>query len=168
MPLLTSNAFEIDVVIITINSPDEKTAQSVQENILIDCDTVMVMKSDLHYDALVPHVSKRSQTPSGARGIAQSGVLREGNHTGTTRATAFQPMMPMGPPNDVEIPRNDMSGSDNKDDKGYEYLNVCVWNINGLTQDKLEDQIAGNLLCRYDLILLSETWSRNSENFVLN
>ena len=168
VPLLTSNAFEIDVVIITINSPDEKTAQSVQENILIDCDTVMVMKSDLHYDALVPHVSKRSQTPSGARGIARSGVLREGNHTGTTRATAFQPMMPMGPPNDVEIPRNDMSGSDNKDDKGYEYLNVCVWNINGLTQDKLEDQIAGNLLSRYDLILLSETWSRNSENFVLN
>ena len=119
VPLLTSNAFEIDVVIITINSPDEKTAQSVQENILIDGDTVMVMKSDNHYDALVPHVSKRSQTPSGASGIAQSGVLREGNHTGTTRATAFQPMMPMGPPNDVEIPRNDMSGSDNKDDKGY-------------------------------------------------
>ena len=40
-----------------------------------------------------------------------------------------------------------------------ESLNILFWNVNGLTQDKLHDDILGKLFKEYDIVLLSETWA---------
>ena len=42
------------------------------------------------------------------------------------------------------------------------------WNIQGLSQDKLSDVILGNMLKEYDIILLSETWASDQDEFVLD
>ena len=42
------------------------------------------------------------------------------------------------------------------------------WNINGLNQDKLRDDILGTLFKKYDIILLSETWSNEQDDYNLN
>ena len=46
-------------------------------------------------------------------------------------------------------------------------LKFCSWNINGLTQEKLDDQIMGSYLKGFDIILLTETWSERDDSFNL-
>ena len=41
------------------------------------------------------------------------------------------------------------------------------WNIHGLSQDKLSDDILGSMLKQYDLILISETWASDQSDFIL-
>ena len=50
-------------------------------------------------------------------------------------------------------------------EKGIKFI---VWNINGLSQDKLHDVMLGSLLKNYDIILLTETWGREDEDYVLD
>ena len=47
------------------------------------------------------------------------------------------------------------------------YVKVLSWNIHGLSQDKLSDDILGTMLKGYDIILLSETWASDHDDFVL-
>lgn len=49
-----------------------------------------------------------------------------------------------------------------------EHLKFCVWNINGLTHHKLKKHILGKFLMNFDIILLSEPWSENKEDFKLD
>ena len=44
-------------------------------------------------------------------------------------------------------------------------LTICCWNINGLSDDKLMDDVLGNKLKIYDFILLLETWARKCDLF---
>ena len=46
-------------------------------------------------------------------------------------------------------------------------LNICSWNINGPTQTNLSDDVLGKFLTKFDIILLSETWSSEGDNFEL-
>ena len=47
------------------------------------------------------------------------------------------------------------------------HVNILFWNIHGLSQDKLSDNILGSMLKGYDMILLSETWASDHDKFVL-
>ena len=47
-------------------------------------------------------------------------------------------------------------------------INILFWNIHGLSQDKLSDNILGNVLKKYDIILLSETWASDQDEFALD
>ena len=47
------------------------------------------------------------------------------------------------------------------------HVNILFWNIHGLSQDKLSDNILGSMLKGYDIILLSETWASDHDEFVL-
>ena len=49
-----------------------------------------------------------------------------------------------------------------------EPLRILFWNVNGLTQDKLHDDILGKLFKEYDIILLSETWANELGYFGLS
>ena len=46
-------------------------------------------------------------------------------------------------------------------------LKLLSWNINGLTQYKLYDNILGNFLKQYDVIMLCETWTSDQDNVML-
>ena len=46
-------------------------------------------------------------------------------------------------------------------------IKLISWNINGLSQEKLNDDILGSMLKEYDIILLSETWASIDDTFDL-
>ena len=50
-------------------------------------------------------------------------------------------------------------------DESHSNVRICCWNINGLSQYKLSDDISGNFLNSFDIILLSETWATNDDVF---
>ena len=46
-------------------------------------------------------------------------------------------------------------------------IRFCSWNIRGLDNFKLNQSILGNYFKKFDLIMLSETWSSGQDNFHL-
>ena len=48
------------------------------------------------------------------------------------------------------------------------HLKILFWNINGLTQFKLHDDVTGNMLKENDIVLLNETWSNDDDSFELD
>ena len=58
--------------------------------------------------------------------------------------------------------RTDDEKVDKKDN-----ISILAWNINGLSQDKLSDAILGLLLKRHDIILLTETWASDNDEYQL-
>ena len=47
-------------------------------------------------------------------------------------------------------------------------VKVCFWNVNGLSPYKMQDSVLGNFFKRFDLILLSETWMSNQDNYEMD
>ena len=47
-------------------------------------------------------------------------------------------------------------------------VRIISWNINGLSEDKLYDEILGTFLQNFDLILLTETWACTDAVFELD
>ena len=47
-------------------------------------------------------------------------------------------------------------------------LRILAWNINGLTDHKLTDDILGSLFKSHDIILLSETWTGANDEYILD
>ena len=47
-------------------------------------------------------------------------------------------------------------------------VEICICNINGLTNKKLHDGVLGKFLKHFDIIVLSETWTRESDNFTMS
>ena len=52
-------------------------------------------------------------------------------------------------------------------DGEYPDIKICSWNIGGLTVDKLTDDILGKFLSDFHILLLTETWTCNMDNFSL-
>ena len=46
-------------------------------------------------------------------------------------------------------------------------INICFWNIRGLTHHKLQSEICGSFSANFDIILLNETWSDEIQTFEL-
>ena len=47
-------------------------------------------------------------------------------------------------------------------------VRIISWNINGLSEDKLYDEILGTFLQNFNLILLTETWACTDAVFELD
>ena len=47
-------------------------------------------------------------------------------------------------------------------------LNILSWNVNGLTSTKKDDDEFVNILSKYDLIFLYETWTSSKNNVKLS
>ena len=47
-------------------------------------------------------------------------------------------------------------------------VTCCSWNIHGLTESKLRDDILGKFLKTHDIILLTETWTKETDDFFLD
>ena len=60
----------------------------------------------------------------------------------------------------IEINSDKINSPDND-------LRVVTWNINGLTQYELHDNILGKFLKGFDIILLSDTWKSEQDEFTL-
>ena len=50
----------------------------------------------------------------------------------------------------------------------YKPINIICWNINGLSQEKLNDALLGVFLKNYDVILLNETWASDVDDYILD
>ena len=46
-------------------------------------------------------------------------------------------------------------------------INICAWNIQGLTSDKLSNSILGRFMKQFDILLITETWASEHDHFVL-
>ena len=57
-------------------------------------------------------------------------------------------------------------GKKNSDDN-FTDIKICAWNIEGLTADKLMDDILGNFLLVFHILLLTETWACKVDNFCI-
>ena len=66
------------------------------------------------------------------------------------------------------IPRTSCSNPISSFSITHGCINILFWNIHGLSQDKLSDNILGNVLKKYDIILLSETWASDQDEFALD
>ena len=73
------------------------------------------------------------------------------------------------PTNPGFVKNNDpfVSSSDT-DNSVFSDIKFLVWNINGLSDFKLCDDVAGNLMRNFDIILLCETWAGIEDEFVLD
>ena len=47
-------------------------------------------------------------------------------------------------------------------------VRICFWNVNGLSQEFLNDDICGNILKKNDIVLLCETWANSMDTFYLD
>ena len=68
----------------------------------------------------------------------------------------------------VNIGREHVIDGNDIDDFSHAGLNIMVWNINGLSQGKLDKRTTGYMLLKYDIILLCETWAAQDAEFFLN
>ena len=107
-------------------------------------------KIDLQYDAIL---SERYRKP------AARGITNEDMPITTVPSMASNPGEHSGVSMSSHKP-NELSTNDS--------LRILFWNINGLTQDKLHNDILGKLFKNYDIILLAETWSNGQDDFALN
>ena len=147
---------------------------------------VLVFKTGKHYDGLT-HVSCNSESAVLNGSIRDSNIIGNGENLwndGYFSMTADSElethgytgrefiMAQRGHHNDN--PRTRHVGPEcvvdcnDSSDLCHTGLNILVWNINGLSQSKLDKRIAGSMLLKYDIILLCETWAAEDADFVLN
>ena len=61
-----------------------------------------------------------------------------------------------------------MSQDNHQRNPANDAFRLISWNINGLTHCKLLDDILGNFLNKYDIILLCETWTSDQDDIALD
>ena len=185
VPHVMANVLKIPIVIIhryvdscgvSVISQHENHSNDVTSYLL-------VFKTGKHYDGLT-HVSSNSD-PAVLKGISlDSNSTDNGEdlsndiyfsmtacselerHTGRESITTDRARHNDGPR--VNVGREHVIDGNGIDDFSHAGLNIMVWNINGLSQSKLDKRIAGSMLLKYDIILLCETWAAQDAEFFLN
>ena len=66
----------------------------------------------------------------------------------------------------VNVGREHVIVGNDIDDFSHAGLNIIVWNINGVSQSKLDKRTTGSMLQKYDIILLCEIWAAQDAEFV--
>ena len=64
-------------------------------------------------------------------------------------------------------PEDTLGTKVNKSSSNKQHVYMLSWNINGLTNDKLSDDIPGNFFKKLDIILLTETWTSDNAEIEL-
>ena len=73
----------------------------------------------------------------------------------------------MGITTDSSQQQSHLFQTDMDENVSNEDIKICFCNINGLTQNKLNDHLLGKFLKMHDLILIAETWADKHDDFVL-
>ena len=55
----------------------------------------------------------------------------------------------------------------NPSDNSLTDIKMCAWNIEGLTADKSTDDVLGEFLLGFHVLLLTETWACSMSNFCI-
>ena len=153
IPYIIANSMKMNIIIISkpvryelryISSNNNQSTYS-SSYVFIYYD-----KKDLHYDAIL---SEWCSKP------AARGITNEDMPITTVPSMASNPGEHSGVSMSSHRPNELLTN---------ESLRILFWNINGLSQDKLHDDILGKLCKTYDIILLAETWSKGQDDFALN
>ena len=146
---------------------------------------LLVFKTGKHYDGLT-HVSSNSDpavlkstsldsnsTDNGEDlsnniyfSMTAGSELERHIYTGRESITTDRARHNDGPR--VNVGREHVIDGNDIDDFSHAGLNIMVWNINGLSQSKVDKRIAGSMLLKYDIILSCETWAAQDAEFFLN
>ena len=178
VPMILANAFQLNLILLKcVNSTD---MQKVECRSPDTSRYVVLQKCPDHYNCIV-----KKQSPavvairheddlcklslSNDYRVQRNGILNNEHSDSTCSSRDNVNKMPPDQSSHTlssvrkRHGRADMHGPDYSNPNRA--LNICSWNINGLTQTKLSDDILGKFLTKFDIILLSETWSSEGDNF---
>ena len=153
VPYIIANSMKMNIIIISKPFRYEMRYISSNNNQSTDSSSYVFVyydKKDLHYDAIL---SERCSKP------AARGITNEDMPITTVPSMASNPGEHSGVGMSSHRPNELLTN---------ESLRILFWNINGLSQDKLHDDILGKLFKNYNIILLAETWSNGQDDFALN
>ena len=150
IPLITSNALQMDVGIITKDTSGVHSYQWVHcdKN---DADALLVYKYGDHYDGLAPI----GQNPANGN-----------NNLMTSRPRAY-PVIQNYCYNGNDIGDQNLSNQETSAQKTESTIKIISWNIHGLNEEKLSQSIIGGFLKTFDTVLLTETWSIAGQSYGL-
>ena len=192
VPQVVANALEMNIVIISKNDTNF-SCDVVSPTYHLPCEfheCIFVMKTGLHYDGVIPiecntaHVlgtgaqSIDSMVPDSEMAFENENVHRSSGNVSCSSEdhvhdtdVIYSSLITNGyeDTHSISIHSQKVNIENKEIDKcGLASLNIVTWNINGLSQDKLGDNILGSMLKRYDIIMLSETWSSDQDDFFLD
>ena len=130
--------------------------------------TVFLFKCADHYDAVVP---KKCPSPSNCSldvYYCSPNVVYPSTVGQSAHNAVHQPVL------EVPSESNSITSSVSQSNDSYMSANnapsvkVCFWNVNGLSPYKMQDSVLGDFFKRFDLILLSETWTSNQDNYEMD
>ena len=154
IPLLLANSIEIDICILYRHG--DALGCRIVECSKKDANVcVFIYKVGDHYDAVYPISYNHLLIPEIARNVQCSQLCKQPQ------------VVEISTHNDISTLRDKIEINSDKINAPDNDLRLVTWNINGLTQYKLHDNILGNFLKGFDIILLSETWTSEHDEFSL-
>ena len=149
VPYIIANSLRININI--ISKLDRYSPHGVTCSDSYPVSNIFVYKQDIHYYAIL---YKRYTIPSTCDNSGETVPIIQIETTFLGSREAYSGMN-VDSHNACESLTN-------------ESLRILFWNVNGLTQDKLHDDILGKLFKEYDIVLLSETWANEQDYFGLS
>ena len=188
VPHIVANALEVYIIIMYKNNTNFSCNVVTPTHILCPelCKCIFVLKSGLHYDAVIPIQCNLSHM-FGFESLENDSVPRieiaSGNESvqgpGNVSRISKDHVSVISHSCTVIIGNKDINkipigfpwdNLENKETNRYELtsLKIVTWNLNSVSQDKLNDNIRGKLFKTYDIIMLSKTWSSDQDDFALD
>lgn len=195
VPLILANVLNINITIV-MKSGDDLVQLYVECNHSNPSGDVLLYKENDHYDAIIPlHSYNCSKYESVDNEYSTDCMPRNSvfNMAISTPGTCDQSLHEMLNPEcngksgvQEEVRASTKAVSDdihvsaiqvliNHDDftlindpnRAIDHIKICAWNIEGLTDEKLTNELIGRFLQNFDLILVTETWCYSDDNFDL-
>ena len=180
VPLIVANANKMNLVIIDKTNDECKChiIPVVQNASLSRANSVIVIKEGEHYNRLL-YVST-------CRGAGSDDLVNVGGGFTRLHDEYIDSKLPNVDNNNVNVNNMNLSHAEPHDSNGvthssteiqnYVYekcvqrftkreLKFCSWNICGLTEAKLYDDILGEFFKSFDFIFLTETWAYDIDNY---
>ena len=169
VPVITPHALGMRIMIVC-QQGDETFTVFIEHRENHTCENVFIFKDGDQYDALVTTFSAEHRIFAFEKNRIYADCILSNCATDNKetdkacclistvngRATLELKCVP-----DVSLlPSNPTRASDSK--RG---IKMCSWNINGLTQDRLHDEIIRQYFSKFDVIVLTETWSDGKDGY---
>ena len=172
VPNIISNALEINIMIIYKTDNMFRVQEISPINQSSPRRYIMVYKVGKHYDG-VTHLQNKESYCSEMTSVSQWEYLLHSACNDIDNHVTADDMHGLGNLSscDSAIYKSVEINSDiprkSNDPSNRSLVNIISWNVNGLTQDKLNKDILGSLFKDYDIILLSETWASDQDDYTL-
>ena len=172
VPNIISNALKINIMIIYKTDNIFRVQEISPINQSSPRRYIMVYKVGKHYDGAIHSQNKESYcsemiSVSQWEYLLHSACINIDNHVtaddmhGLGNLSSCDSAIYKSVEIDSNIPRK------SNDPSNRSLVNIISWNVNGLTQDKLNKDILGSLFEDYDITLLGETWASDQDDYTL-